>query len=154
MIYMIYIRRAHPLGTLRIFFCGETLVVLFTVVWWHSWHTADQNAKLHQRRRTWNTLLRRHVGRGSFSNHQPHDCLLNHLFKTSKLRVTGLCARIHRGPVNSPHEGPVARKMFPFDDVIMRHCTAFCVMVIFLPRQSDRRPGGKSVLFLKWRIIL
>ena len=26
---------------------------------------------------------------------------------------------IHRGPVNSPHEWPVTRKMFPFDDVIM-----------------------------------
>ena len=26
---------------------------------------------------------------------------------------------IHRGPVNSPHNGPVTRKMFPFDDVIM-----------------------------------
>ena len=26
---------------------------------------------------------------------------------------------IHRRPVNSPHKGPVARKMFPFDDVIM-----------------------------------
>ena len=26
---------------------------------------------------------------------------------------------IHRGPVNSPHTGPVTRKMFPFDDVIM-----------------------------------
>ena len=26
---------------------------------------------------------------------------------------------IHRGPVNSPHIGPVTRKMFPFDDVIM-----------------------------------
>ena len=26
---------------------------------------------------------------------------------------------IHRGPVNSPHKGPVMRKMFPFDDVIM-----------------------------------
>ena len=26
---------------------------------------------------------------------------------------------IHRGPVNSPNKGPVARKMFPFDDVIM-----------------------------------
>ena len=25
----------------------------------------------------------------------------------------------HRGPVNSPHKGPVTRKMFPFDDVIM-----------------------------------
>ena len=27
---------------------------------------------------------------------------------------------IHRGPVNSPHKWPVTRKMFPFDDVIMR----------------------------------
>ena len=39
----------------------------------------------------------RHNGRDSVSNHQPHDCLLNRLFrrrskKTSKLRVTGLCA--------------------------------------------------------------
>ena len=28
---------------------------------------------------------------------------------------------IHRWPVNSPHKGPVTRKMFPFDDVIMIH---------------------------------
>ena len=28
---------------------------------------------------------------------------------------------IHRGPVNSLHKWPVTRKMFPFDDVIMRH---------------------------------
>ena len=26
---------------------------------------------------------------------------------------------IHWSPVNSPHKGPVTRKMFPFDDVIM-----------------------------------
>ena len=26
---------------------------------------------------------------------------------------------IHRGPMNSPHKGPVTRKMFPLDDVIM-----------------------------------
>ena len=26
----------------------------------------------------------------------------------------------HRSSVNSPHKGPVTRKMFPFDDVIMR----------------------------------
>ena len=26
---------------------------------------------------------------------------------------------IHRWPVHSPHKGPVTRKMFPFDDVIM-----------------------------------
>ena len=28
----------------------------------------------------------------------------------------------HRWPVNSPHKGPVTRKMFPFDDVIMTRC--------------------------------
>ena len=38
----------------------------------------------------------RHNERESVSHHQPHDCLLNRLFrrrskKTSKLRVTGLC---------------------------------------------------------------
>ena len=27
----------------------------------------------------------------------------------------------HRGPVNSPHKSPVTRKMFPFDDAIMRY---------------------------------
>ena len=39
----------------------------------------------------------RHNGHDSVSNHQPHHCLLNRLFrrrskKTSKLRVTGRCA--------------------------------------------------------------
>ena len=43
------------------------------------------------------SLLWRHNGRDSVSNHQPHYCLPNRLFrrrskKTSKLRVTGLCA--------------------------------------------------------------
>ena len=28
---------------------------------------------------------------------------------------------IHRSPVTSPHKGPVTRKMFPFEDVIMRY---------------------------------
>ena len=66
----------------------------------------------------------RHNDHDSVSNHQPHDCLLNRLFrrrskKTSKLRVTGLCAGNSPGPVNSPHKGPVTREKFPFDDVIM-----------------------------------
>ena len=43
------------------------------------------------------TLHRRYNDRGGVSGHQPHDCLLSRLFrrrskKTSKLRVTGLCA--------------------------------------------------------------
>ena len=71
-----------------------------------------------------NTLHWRHNGHDSVSNHQPYDCLLSRLFrrrskKTSKLRVTGLCAGNSPGPVNSPHKWLVTRKKFPFDDVIM-----------------------------------
>ena len=51
----------------------------------------------------------RHNGRGSVSNHQPHDCLLNRLFrcwcrskKTSKLRVTGLCVENSSGTGEFP----------------------------------------------------
>ena len=52
----------------------------------------------------------RHNGHGSVSNHQPHDCLLKRLFrrrsnKTSKLRVTGLCAG------NSPGTGEFPTQM-------------------------------------------
>ena len=66
----------------------------------------------------------RHNGHVGVSNHQPHGCLLNRLFrrrskKTSKLRATGHCAGTSPGPVNSPHKGPVTRKMFPLNDVIM-----------------------------------
>ena len=65
-----------------------------------------------------------HNDHDGVSNHQPHDCLLNRLFrrrskKTSKLRVTGLCVGNSPGPVNSPHKGPITRKRCPFDDVIM-----------------------------------
>ena len=65
-----------------------------------------------------------HNGHDGVWNHQPHDCLLNRLFrrrskKTSKLRVTGLCAGNSPGPVNSPHKWPVMRKICPFDDIIM-----------------------------------
>ena len=40
----------------------------------------------------------------------------NHKSSVSLAFVRG----IHRWPVNSPHKGPVTRKMFPFDDVIMQ----------------------------------
>ena len=54
------------------------------------------------------SLQWRHNGHDSVPNHQPHDCLLNHLFrrrskKTSKLRVTGLRAG------NSPGTGELPR---------------------------------------------
>ena len=52
----------------------------------------------------------RHNGRDGVSNHQPHDCLINRLFrcrskKISTLRVTGLC----KG--NSPVTGEIPAQM-------------------------------------------
>ena len=69
----------------------------------------------------------RHNGHDSVSIHQPHDCLLNRLFrnrskKTPKLRATGLCVRNSPGTGEFPHKWPVTRKMLPFDDVIMPWC--------------------------------
>ena len=56
------------------------------------------------------TLLWRHNGCDGTSNHHPHECLLNRSFmrrakKTSKLRVTGLCAG------NSPGTGELPAQM-------------------------------------------
>ena len=70
------------------------------------------------------TLHWRHNDHDGVSNHPPHDCLFNRLFrrrskKISKLRVTGLCAGNSPGPVNYPHKRSVTREMFPFRDVIM-----------------------------------
>ena len=67
----------------------------------------------------------RHNGRDSVSNHQPYYCLLNHLFKRrlnkkhQSFASPAFVWGIHRWSVNSPHKGPVTRKMFPSDDVIM-----------------------------------
>ena len=85
----------------------------------------------------------RHNDHDGVSNHQPHGCLPNHLFrrrskKTSKLRVTGHCVGNSPGPVNFPHKGPVTRKMFPFDDVIMQ----FNPLTIFL-RVASLEPQGQ-----------
>ena len=56
------------------------------------------------------SLQSRHNERDGVSNHQPHDCLRNRLFrrrskKTAKLRVTGLCAG------NSPVTGEFPAQM-------------------------------------------
>ena len=62
----------------------------------------------------------RHNGRDSVSNYQPHDCLLNRLFrrrskKTSKLLVIGFCAANSSGTV----EFPAQRASNAENDVIM-----------------------------------
>ena len=93
--------------------------------WWrHEMETLSAQLVLCKRSSQVTALRWRHNDHDGVSNHQPHGCLLNRLIrrrskKTSKLRVTGLCVGSSPGPVNSPHKGPVTRKMFPFNDVIM-----------------------------------
>ena len=79
----------------------------------------------------------RHYERGGVSYHRRLDCLPNvcsgadqrkHQSAASLAFVRG----IHRWPVDSPQKGPVTRKMFPFDDVIIfpissRFTTTFLV---------------------------
>ena len=55
-----------------------------------------------------------HNGCDGISNHQPHDCLLNHLFRrrskrTSKTRVTGLC--VGNSPVTGEFPAQMASNM-------------------------------------------
>ena len=88
----------------------------------------------------WYTLQWHHNEHDGISNHQPHHCLLNCLFrcrskKSSKLRVTGLC--VGNSPVTGefPTHRPVTWKMFPFYDVIM-NCNIVvlgmcCCVVLF-----------------------
>ena len=86
-----------------------------------SWRFHDSNGMCCE-----STLQWRHNEPDGVSNHRPHDCLLNSLFRrrsktTSKLRVTGLCAG------NSPVTGEfpaqrasdVENVSITFDDVIM-----------------------------------
>ena len=52
-----------------------------------------------------------------------------------------LCVKNSPGPVNSPHKGPVTRKMFPFDDVIMWHW-------------SSKTASGKTHSFYQFSVML
>ena len=109
------------------------------------------------------TLQWRHNGRDGVLNNQPHDCLLNRLFrdrskKTPKLHVTGLCAGIHRWTMNSPHKWPETRKMFPFDDSITRiqHWSLVIAWANFDPDMSPygvTRPQWVNQTYLSCAVI-
>ena len=70
------------------------------------------------------TLQWRHNEHDGVSDHQSRDCFTQpfiqaQIKKHQSSASLGFVRGIHRSPVNSPHKGPVTRKMFPFDDVIM-----------------------------------
>ena len=106
--------------------------------------------------RYFNSFHWRHNERDGVSNHQPHDCLRDCLFrhrskKTSKLRATGLCAGNSPSPVNSPHRRPVTRKAFHlmtssyssslrFRFILIVLITA-CPVSSWITRQADQCPS-------------
>ena len=67
----------------------------------------------------------RHDEHDGVSNHRRHDCFYLIVCSGADQRKHQNSASltfawgIHRWPVNFPQKGPVMRKMFPFDDVIM-----------------------------------
>ena len=74
------------------------------------------------------SLQWRHNKHDGVSNRQPHDSLLNHLFrprskKTSKLRVTGLCAGNSPVTVKFPTQRANNAENVPYYDVIMIHAS-------------------------------
>ena len=105
------------------------------------------------------TLHWRHNRHDSVSNHQPHDCLLNRLFrrrlkKTSKLRVTGLCTG------NSPGTGEFPSQMasnaknvsiwWRHHETLFLRTSYFSVCLIWndyinsCPRSNVWKPGWKQ----------
>ena len=80
------------------------------IVTFSLWRTPQESITVFQQCRNHSPLQCHHNGHDSVSNHQPHDCLLNHLFrrrskKTPKPRVTGLCVG------NSPGTGEFPAQM-------------------------------------------
>ena len=98
------------------------------------------------------------MGLDSVSNHQPHNCLLNRLFrrrskKTSKLRVTGLCVG------NSPVTGEFPAQMASNAENVSiwwRHhceCDAENWLVMTGAVWLNIPPGCQWLLKVSWLVI-
>ena len=69
---------------------------------------------------------------------------------------------IHRRSVNSPHKGPVTRKMFPFDDVIMpslrstvwkRQNMETLSVILSLFCEGNRSVNPTWIPLIKWAVM-
>ena len=105
----------------------------------------------------------RHNDHDGVSNHQPHGCLLNRLFKcrskkTPKLRVTGICVRNSPGPVNSRTKGQLRGQCFHLMTsswLRFYTTTMSCSSLPFLLQETQqcsmapsprRQPGGRCAI--------
>ena len=86
------------------------------------WIDMDKNNPLFPNH---NTLQWCHNEQGGGSNHRRFDCLLNRFSDTDQGKHKSSASLafvrgIRRWPEDAPHKGPVSRKMFSFDDVILK----------------------------------
>ena len=107
-------------------------------------------------------LLWGHDEHDGVSNNQLNDCLLRRRSKKHQRSASLAFVRgIHRWPVNALHKGPVTRKVFPFDDVIMitdsaifRRCDCYSLILpqtCCLGLRHGRRTNKFHSLMWKWR---
>ena len=99
---------------------------------------------------------RRHNECDGVSNRRRPDCLLNRLFRrrSKQFQSSALLAfvrRIQGWPVDSPHKGPVTRKMCPFDDVIMQN---YIPMEFDLKFKSFIHENSYEMIVYKLAVIL
>ena len=110
------------------------VISMFLFVWSNYMHIRNwANDNINQKTQVvslkidyFNQLQWRHNGRDGVSNHQPHHCLLNCLFrgrskKTSKLRVICLCAG--NSPVTGEFPAQMARNAENVFTVRRHHAT-------------------------------
>ena len=97
----------------------------------------------------------RHNGLDIVSNHQPHHCLLNRLFrrrskKTSKLRVTGLCVG------NSPGTGEFPAQMASNAENVSIWWRHHDLVVIVLGRQTGHKVTGCGMFYVmaRWSRVI
>ena len=112
----------------------------------------------------WESLRWRHNGRDSVLNHQPPDCLLNRLFrskskKTSKLRVTGLCAGNSTGTGEFPAQ--IASNAENVSIWWRHHVIVWHIWLIFIVEAIDNcamvqnsRSANQNLYYLIMRLFL
>ena len=89
---------------------------------WLKWRQVNRSIRCNNKRFA-HLCATGHNGRDGVSNHQSHH--YSTVYSGADQRKYPSSASlsvvrgIHQWPVNSPHKGPVTRKMFPYDDVII-----------------------------------
>ena len=126
----------YKYNTLFVLINLNTEVCIWGIVCPFHWRYNEQDGVSNHRRLDWLLNL---AGANGVSVGSSTRAVLNRLFrgwsrKTLKLCVTGLCEGIHRWLLDSPHKGPVTRKIFPFEYIIMQKQVSMTITSNYIPQ--------------------